>query len=143
MFRLKTYFNPKTNTLVEQYKFGQTKQEPEETIAHYVTRLRIIATYCGFHDDNHEIIKQVIQSCYSSKHRKELLKKQDLDITKLLEIGHIHDTIGFNVQLVEGNLDQDQNNRIDAISRRANKTQKGNDSKSCYRCGDKYKSKNN
>jgi hypothetical protein len=74
IFRLDAYFSPKKNVMMEQYKFCQTRQE-RETVAQYVTRLRILAKYCEFHDTDHEIVKQVILGCASGQLRKELLRK--------------------------------------------------------------------
>jgi hypothetical protein len=48
IIRLNKYFNPQRNTVVEQYQFCMAKQDSDETIAQYVTRLRILATYCDF-----------------------------------------------------------------------------------------------
>jgi hypothetical protein len=37
IIRLNAYFNPKRNTVVETFKFHETKQTSDETLVHYVT----------------------------------------------------------------------------------------------------------
>jgi hypothetical protein len=46
IYRLNVYFNPMRNKNVEQYLFSAAKQDESETITQYVTRLRILVTYC-------------------------------------------------------------------------------------------------
>ena len=61
----------------------------------FVNRLRLLSTYCNFHEVNKEIIQQVIQTCTSKALRRELLKTEYLDIEKLMAIGRTH-TIRYN-----------------------------------------------
>jgi hypothetical protein len=136
-FRLDAYFNPKKNVMMEQYKFCQTRQE-RETVAQYVTRLRILAKYCEFHDTDHEIVKQVILGCASGQLRKELLRKIDgLTIKRLLEIGLVNDTLESNVELVEGKASE-QDPSINAIHQRQKRPRSSHGNRSCFRCGGNY-----
>ena len=51
MYRLTSYFNPKRNTAIEIFKVNQARQQENETIVQYVSRLRLLATYCNFTDE--------------------------------------------------------------------------------------------
>ena len=100
--RLNAYFTPKRNRMMEQFNFANTKQGVSENIETYVTRLRVLAKYCEFADQDREIMTQVVLRCYSSKLRRELLKVTDLKMVRLLELGRIHDTLKDQVDKVEG-----------------------------------------
>jgi hypothetical protein len=95
------YFNPKRNTTIEIFKFCQAKQTNEETVEQFVTRLRLLSTYCEFADVNKEIVKQVIQTCTSKKLRRDLLKTDDIELTKILKISRAHDTVEAQARLIE------------------------------------------
>ena len=73
MHRLTTYFNPKRNTTIEIFKFCQAKQTNDETVEQFITRLRLLATYCYFADVDKELVRQVIQTSTSKKLRRDLL----------------------------------------------------------------------
>jgi hypothetical protein len=78
------------------------KQNSDETIAQYVTRLRILATYCDFESMDKQIVRQVVVNCTSSVLRRTFLKQTTLDIVKLQELGRTQDTLDSHVQIVEG-----------------------------------------
>jgi hypothetical protein len=105
--RLTQYFNPKRNTTIEIFKFCQAKQTNEETVEQFVTRLRLLSTYCEFADVNKEIVKQVIQTCTSKKLRRDLLKTDDIELTKLLKISRANDTVEAQARLIEQQDDTD------------------------------------
>ncbi len=105
--RLTQYFNPKRNTTIEIFKFCQAKQTNEETVEQFVTRLRLLSTFCEFADVNKEIVKQVIQTCTSKKLRRDLLKTDDIELTKLLKISRAHDTVEAQARLIEQQGDID------------------------------------
>jgi hypothetical protein len=102
IYHLNVYFNPMRNKNVEQYLFSGAKQDESETITQYVTRLRILATYCEFADDDTEIVRQVIKRCVSSKLQRSYLKEVEIDIEKILSLVRIHDTLDNQVSIVEG-----------------------------------------
>ena len=61
--KLTRYFEPKKNIAFSIYNFRQTKQEANETMDTYVTKLRQMAQKCEFTDVDSEIKHQIIQSC--------------------------------------------------------------------------------
>ena len=85
---LNKYFNPKSNSLYETYVFRQAKQVNNESLDHFVTRLRQLTQKCKFHDIDREILTQVIMNCASPRLRRQALcKGEDLTLQRLLEIG--------------------------------------------------------
>jgi len=105
--RLNTYFNPKRNRVIEEFKFCQAKQDVNETIEQYATRLRVLAKYCEFHDQDREMVKQIIQTCNSDKLRRELLRSTELTIAATLDKGRAHDTVEGHARLVEGKVESE------------------------------------
>jgi hypothetical protein len=101
VIRLTKHFNPQRNTIVERFTFRAARQNSDETIAQWVSRLRTLAQYCEFAKVDEEIVIQVVEKCNSSVLRQKFLAKPKLDIVKLLEMGGIHDTVGSYVETIE------------------------------------------
>ena len=78
--KLTDYFAPKKNTEYEIYKFRQAKQQPDEGIDGYLTRLRQLSINCDFTEKDKEVKSQIIQGCSSSRLRcRALPEDQTLD----------------------------------------------------------------
>ena len=100
---LNKYFNPKSNSLYETYVFRQAKQENNESLDQFVTRLRQLAQKCKFHDIDREILTQVIMNCASPKLRRQALcKGEDLTLQRLLEIGRSLEASEQQADALEG-----------------------------------------
>ena len=89
---LTVHFEDKKNIVFEEYQFRQARQEDDETIQAYHTRLKKLAQNCEFADVDSEIKAQVIQHCTSTKLRRKGLKdptvseKDLLDYDRTLEL---------------------------------------------------------
>ena len=59
--KLDSYFSPKKNIPFERHKFHEAKQEPEESIDAFVTRLRKLAEYCDFGTSLNDHIRNILQ----------------------------------------------------------------------------------
>ena len=79
------YFEPKINTTFETYNFRCMRQEDDETVDQFHTRLRSAAIRCDFHDVDREIRDQIVMHCSSSNLRKKALR-DDLDLSNVLKI---------------------------------------------------------
>ena len=100
---LNKYFQPKANSLYEVYVFRQAKQEANETLDHYVTRLRQLAQNCKFSNVDREITAQVIMHCQSSRLRRQaLFKGDDLTLQQLLEMGRSFESSEQQAGVLEG-----------------------------------------
>ena len=74
--KLSAYFESKKNISYERHVFHKSKQSANETIDNYVVRLLKLAISCEFIDKNKMIWDQVVNSCCSTKIRKNYLKKR-------------------------------------------------------------------
>ena len=70
----------------ERSKCHQAKQETNESIEQYITRLRQLCLYCEYNDNDEEILDHVIATCKSSKLQKCPLTEADLTLEKLITI---------------------------------------------------------
>ena len=70
----------------ERSKCHQAKQETNESIEQYITRLRQFCLYCEYNDNDEEILDHVIATCKSSKLQKCPLTEADLTLEKLITI---------------------------------------------------------
>ncbi|CAF1043728.1 unnamed protein product [Brachionus calyciflorus] len=127
--KLSAYFSPKKNTVVEIYNFRQAKQNPNESISQYVTRLRMLGQFCEFANLNQEIITHVIQTCYSENLRREFLKMDTLNYDDFIKIGRLHDNVEENAKIVEGKLEIKE----EAVNKITDNWK--NNKKKCFRCG--------
>ena len=85
--KLDNYFKPKDNIPYNRHLFRQCGQQPDETIAQYVTRLRKLAASCNFADAKDDFIRdQVVEKCKSNVLRRKLLAEADLTLAKVLTI---------------------------------------------------------
>ena len=73
-YRLTAYFDPKRNKISERYNFLKAKQEENETIHQFASRLRILSQHCEFGNEADEwIVSVVVLNCRSEKLRREYL----------------------------------------------------------------------
>ncbi|XP_065066522.1 uncharacterized protein LOC135692352 [Rhopilema esculentum] len=86
---LTEYFAPAQNTDFEIFRFRQAKQQPQETLETFHTRLRKLAQTCLFPTDSmyREIKQQIIQGCSSSSLRKYALKTKEVTLKDILVKG--------------------------------------------------------
>lgn len=84
---LTSHFTPKKNSEYEIYVFRQAKQEVNEGISAYHTRLRQLSVTCEFANTDREIKTQIVQNCTSHKLRTKALERSELTLTQLLDIG--------------------------------------------------------
>ena len=75
--KLTNYFKPKHNRSNAICKFRQLYQFDEESIDAYTIRLRDLARFCDFHNEDDEIKLQIIQNCNSIQLKRQLLKLDD------------------------------------------------------------------
>jgi len=85
---LTNYFTPKQNREYEIYVFRQAKQESNESISAFHTRLRQLAVTCEFGDVDREIKTQIVQSCSSHKLRTKALENPSYTLAQLLDAGN-------------------------------------------------------
>ena len=88
--KLHEHFNVKKNISYERSVFRDAKQETNQSLDQFITRLHKLTTYCEYGNNvNDEITDQVIHTCRSTKLQTRLLQEQDLTLEKVQNIGRI------------------------------------------------------
>ena len=67
--------------------FRQARQQPQETLDQFATRLRQLASSCEFASVDKEIKSQIILSCSSSRLRRRALREPTITLKALLDLG--------------------------------------------------------
>ncbi len=111
---LTNYFTPKKNREYEVYVFRKAKQESDENISAFHTRLRRLAMTCEFADTDREIKTQIVQNCLSHKLRMKALQNPDLTLTQLLDAGKAMEMSKSQAENIEGKQDVNKLSRTNA-----------------------------
>ena len=88
---LTDYFEPKKNITFSTYQFCEMKQEENEGIDAYVTRLKTQAALCDFSDTDRRVKDQIVFGCSSSKLRRKALE-DDLGLAALIKAARAVET---------------------------------------------------
>lgn len=139
IYRLDKYFKPRQSRVVESFKFGRARQNPNETIDQYITRLRTIAQYCEFDNVDRQIVDKVVQTCYSEELRREFLKQPNIDIQALQDLGRIYDSLEDETRILRG--EESYENAVEAVSmNNLSKNYKYTTTNTikCFKCGGAY-----
>ena len=121
---LTNYFTPKRNREYEIYVFRQAKQESNESISPFHTRLRQLAVTCEFDDVDREIKTQIVQSCSSHKLRTKALENPSYTLTQLLDAGKAMELSKAQAANIEEN--QSVNNLSSRRGNRRRRNRKSN-----------------
>ena len=121
--KLRDYFEPQKNRRYEVFKFRQAKQERNETLDQFHTRLRVLAQTCSFNDT--EIEQQIIINGISSRIRKKALREPDYDLKQILLDGRRAEQSEYQARDIESKKD-----KTDSIQKVQRKT--------CHYCGGTY-----
>ncbi len=101
--KLNSYFEPQKHRLYEVYKFRQTRQEVNESIDQYYTRLRSMGKRCDFADIDFEIMLQIVLHGTSKRLRKQALRDPKMTLKDLLIIGKQFEMCDFQTADIEDN----------------------------------------
>ena len=141
--KLSEYFAPKKNVLYEIHVFRQAKQNQEETLDQFYTRLCQLAQTCEFTDSSAEIKIQLMENCCSSRLRRKALR-EEITLDELLKYGRSLERSDHQLKAVEEVhhrstlVNEIQHLRLDTDRRRTYNLS----NQSCYFCGDSYPHKN-
>lgn len=117
---LTKHFTPQVNTLYERHVFRNMQQNDNETVAQFVVRLKLQASYCNYGGQQMEHIRdQVVEKCKSSEMRRKFLGKGNtLTLENVLEISRI-----FEASNEQANIIENKHQQVNRIKEK------------CYRCG--------
>ena len=88
---LTDHFEPKRNITFTTFVFCEMKQEEDEGIDAFVTRLRTQAVLCDFSDAERRIKDQIVFHCNSQKLRRKALE-EDLKLEALLQAARVEES---------------------------------------------------
>ncbi len=75
------------NETYERYMFNRRNQEPEESIAQYITTLRALSRTCNFGDLHDSLLRdRIVLGVNDANSRKKLLQERDLTLERCIEI---------------------------------------------------------
>ena len=137
--KLNEHFNIKKNIPYERSVFREAKQETNESLDQFITRLRKLTTYCEYGNNvNDEIRDEVIHTCKSTKLQTRLLQEQDLTLEKVQNIGRImkqstKQSKNIEEPLHEANADIDEVNKIVKQPYKSKNRYKSQDYKKAYK----------
>ena len=77
----------------EIFKFRAAKQQADETIDQFTTRLRKLAATCDFTSIDKEVKSAIIQNCLSKRLRRYALLDNELTLAKLLAKGRATESL--------------------------------------------------
>ena len=140
---LEQHFSITKNVPFERSKFHQAKQQQNESVEQYITRLRTLSLYCEYQDNNDQIRDQFIASCSSTKLRKRLLTESQLTLEKILEIGRARESAQHQSNEME-TAENSDHQHINAFNKnytsskrfqQQRRTTSNHPPKECIRCG--------
>ena len=115
---LTNHFQPQENTEWEVLKFRRAKQEKEEDLASFCTRLKRLSVTCGFTDANREIKSQIIERCSDSKLRLKLLdhEKRDWTLDRVVATGRAMELSKLQADDMELALHGSQSHTVNKVT---------------------------
>ena len=131
--KLTSYFEPQKNRRYKVYKFREAKQNQDETLDQFHTRLRTLSQACEFTDVDFEIEQQFITGGISSKFRRKALRDPKYDLKQMILDGRRDEMSSFQSR------DIDNTEQTSAYTHKFH-TARGT-KKSCFHCGGDYHNK--
>ncbi|XP_015511048.2 uncharacterized protein LOC107217876 [Neodiprion lecontei] len=91
----------------ERYDFHALRQEPEETIGQFVTKLKNYASYCNFENLNNALRDQFVWGVKDEEIRVALFETTELTFEKAVEVAVVQETIGREMDMSLSTQNQD------------------------------------
>lgn len=129
--KLTEYFEPQVNEPFERYNFSEAKQDNDESLDNYVSRLRGLAKNCNFTDIEKEIMNQVIRGCKSNELRRQGLRGA-LSANEFLKLGRSIEIANNQAKSIEDN--SPKHDMVSSIKKNTFQTN-GYKQDSCKNCG--------
>ena len=139
---LNEYLELRKNRVYEVCKFRHAKQQPQESIDQFHTRLCGLGATCEFHDLNFESMLHIVLNGTSSHLRKQALRDCGMTLQQLLLLGCHDEMSQFQAADIEGREAED----FDFIRKKKGSTQRQTSHKSarktCNNCGGEWPHQN-
>ncbi|CAI9740930.1 Hypothetical predicted protein [Octopus vulgaris] len=79
------HLEPRSNHRIHRYEFQGLKQDPQETIDNFLSRLKNVAEKCKFKDKDERIVDQLIWGCTHKEVQKSLIGKDALQLIEAVD----------------------------------------------------------
>jgi len=73
------------NPVYERHVFRKIRQEVNESVGQFISKLRQQVAKCDFADADTEMCDQIIEHCTSDELRRKLLEKNNLNLSEIIE----------------------------------------------------------
>uniref|UniRef100_A0A0L8FN62 Retrotransposon gag domain-containing protein n=1 Tax=Octopus bimaculoides TaxID=37653 RepID=A0A0L8FN62_OCTBM len=80
---------PRSNHRIHRYEFQGLKQDPQETIDNFLSRLKNVAEKCKFKDKDERIVDQLIWGCAHKEVQKSLIGKDALQLAEAVDTARV------------------------------------------------------
>ena len=119
--KFKEYCNPRRNVTYERHIFNTRNQQPDETVDHYVTDLKLKAKSCEFGSLTDSLIKdRIVCGIVDDQTRSRLLREPNLTLGGAMEICRTHETTLAHMKSLASN-DTDSPN-VDTLQKGKHQT---------------------
>lgn len=124
---------------LQEFKFRDTKQNEGESIDAYVIRLRQLAKFCQFNDDDRELKSQIIQHTTSSRLRRKAIR-ESLGLADILKAARAYEASERAARQMEGERPKpaEQVNKVQQHWRKSKSqgkpVQKKKEGRQCFKC---------
>lgn len=127
---LLNHFKPKTLIIAERFKFYQTSQESNESIAQFIVKLRNLASKCEFGPFLQEALRdKFVCGLKSEQILRKLLAEVDLTFNKATQIALAMEASLGEVKIFQGN------STVNKVHHQPNNRSKNEE---CHKCGKQH-----
>jgi hypothetical protein len=97
--KFEEYCNPKRNVTLERFYFNQCTQVSDETVDHFVTRVKKLSQNCAYGDLKDSLIMdRIICGLYDNTTRERLLRTVNLDLETCINICRAAESVKIQSQ---------------------------------------------
>lgn len=137
---------PKSNIIMERYKFLKRKQEPDESCDQFITQLRVLVKTCNYSNQDEMIRDQFILNLHDDKAREKLLDHVQMDTTPMSLDKAVNFVKNYEMRLQQKKQmkSEIEVNLIKKVNKSKNKSKTDNtfvpgEIKNCRSCGRNHK----
>ncbi|CAI9741978.1 Hypothetical predicted protein [Octopus vulgaris] len=133
--KFERHIEPKSNHRIHRYEFQGLKQDPQETIDNFLSRLKNVAEKCKFKDKNERIVDQLLWGCAHKEVQKSLIGKYALQLIEAVDTARAFEAT--TKQMASLTLKTSSlGSSIDIASR--HKTKRTRKQRTCQYCGTEH-----
>ncbi|CAI9720143.1 Hypothetical predicted protein [Octopus vulgaris] len=130
--KFERHLEPRSNHRIHRYEFQGLKQDPQETIDNFLSRLKNVAEKCKFRDKEERIVDQLIWGCAHKEVQKSLIGKDTLQLIETVDTAKAFEAT--TKQMASLTLQTSSlNSSVDIVS--SHRTKHTRKQRTCQYCG--------